>query len=161
MTKRRAAALIIVLVALSLGASRWYDRLPVIEWAAHLHSAPASIDCGHATNSPNRSQAVSVDAAINCARSANEGRRPFIVIFTEYGTDEQISNAVIRDAKGSAIELVYGTGTISREERNKLFKHRCNLPTQLQVEQGSPDTFRRLHCAPWPPDRFDRDFVLW
>jgi hypothetical protein len=160
MKKPRAAALIIVLILVSFLLYRLHDRLPVIDWAAHLHAARASIECGHATNSA-RQGAVSLDAAINCALSANEARRPFIVIFTEYGTDEQISNAVIRDAKGNAIELLYATGAVGRDERNKLLKHRCNSPTQLQVEQKSSHAFPRLHCAPWPPDRFDRDFILW
>ncbi len=76
----------------------------MIDWATRLQSAPASIDCGHATNSAQHSDAVvTVDAAIKCALAANESNRPFTVIFTEYGTDEQTSNAVVRDADGSAI----------------------------------------------------------
>ena len=124
MKRLQVAVLVIALILLGLLLYGWYGRLPVIDWAARLHSVPASIDCGHATNSAYRSEeAVSVDAAINCALSANEAGRPFMVIFTEYGTDEQMSNAVIRDANGNAIELLHATGAAGREERSKLLKH--------------------------------------
>jgi hypothetical protein len=143
-------AVLILLGFVAYIGSNWYERFPWIQAAAYVHSQRGSIDCGDIVE-PNY---PATQAAINCATSAHEKRHPFVVIFTVHGIDDQISNAVIGDSKGSAIEIVYATGMVT--DRNTLLRHHCSVPVQLQVDGSS-----RLHCAPWPPAEIEKDHFFW
>jgi len=163
MTKRRAGVLISLMLVFILGglaAIRSRDRLPVIEWAARFHSERGSIECGHVTNRQRHAEPViSADAGINCAIAAHENRRPFTLLFTGSGMDERVSTAIIGDSEGNVTELIYATGMVINN--STLLKHSCSRPVQLLVERRSPYGFPRLHCAPWPPERMERDYLLW
>jgi hypothetical protein len=155
--RKRLAVLTLLMAALAAALVYSYERLPVIQWATRFHAEKDSIDCGYVAGSSCLSDShANAEAALKCALDANEHHLPFSVIFTGCGIDEQISNAVIGDSRGNAIELVYGTGMV--RPRHTLLKHGCK---QLQVEQTSPYGFPRLHCAPWPPTRLEEDYILW
>jgi hypothetical protein len=137
---RRAGLLIILLVV--FGAGYWcYQRVPWIDVAAFIHSQRGSTDCGHILE-PDVKPA---QAAIDCAMSARDSGRPFVVSFSVHGIDERVSNAVVGDSKGNGVELLYATEMVNNG--NTLWKHRCDAPVQLRVD--SPTTYHipRLHCA--------------
>ena len=87
MTKRGGVVFVAAFVLLGLVGYTWYKRFPWIDAAAYAHSQRGRIDCGHIVE-PDYQGA---QAAINCAISAHEHRRPFVVIFSVHGIDEQIS----------------------------------------------------------------------
>jgi len=151
---QRALTIILLLVFGVLGY--WcYERLPWIDIAAYSHSQRAGVHCGHIVEPDwNRAQ-----AAIDCAISAREHGRPFVVIFSVHGIDEQISSAVVGDSKGNAVEIVYATGMVTY--RNTLMRHHCKAPVQLQLDPPTIYHVPRLHCAPWSPTEFKRDYFLW
>jgi len=91
--------------------------------------------------------------------SAGENGRPFVVIFSVHGIDEQVSNALVGESKGSGVELVYATGMVNNA--NTLLRHRCGAPVQLLVDPPTTYHIPRLHCAPWPTTDFGRDRLLW
>ncbi|HYG99512.1 MAG TPA: hypothetical protein VD837_10310 [Terriglobales bacterium] len=152
--KKRLVILLLTLFVIAVILFRFYDRLPVIECATRFHSAWGSVDCGHVTTRVGKG----ADAAISCAQFAFRSGRPFTVIFTGSGIDARISNALVVDSKGNGIELFYGTGLVSP---GGLVKHRCGTPMRLELEEDSPYGFPRLHCAPSPPRKINRDFLLW
>jgi len=157
MRRRRAYRLIVVIVIILLGLLLYrLDRLnllPVIEYAAYLHSERGSTDCGHVKNHA-RGLGSDERSAFACASSASERHRPFTVILTESGIDETISTAIIGDSKGKAIQLFYATGMVDRT--HTLLKHRCSQPTQLVLRAEVV----QLYCLPWPPTA-ERDFMFW
>src|ERR1700693_5814278 len=87
-TDMRRAGLLIPLVLFGLIAYWCYQRVPWIDVAASIHSQRGSIDCGHVIE-PDINGARS---AIDCAVSAREKGRPFVVIFSVHGIDEHVSN---------------------------------------------------------------------
>jgi hypothetical protein len=143
---------ILVLVG-GVVAYRLCDGWIVIEIAARLHSEWGSTSCGHVTNSFYHGERPSPDVAVTCAQNALEHHHAFSVIFTGYGIDEEVSNALVANSKGKAVEVFYATGMVTN--RNKLLRHRCDFPTRLVVEKNSPYGFPRLHCAEWPPKDLD------
>ena len=139
-----------ILVAVAAIVSyRFCDGWTVIEIAAKLHSEWGSTSCGHVTNSFYHGERLSPDVAITCAQNALEHHHAFSVIFTGYGIDDDVSNALVANSKGRAVEVFYATGMVVH--RNRLLRHRCDFPTRLVVERDSPTAFPRLHCAEWPP----------
>jgi len=153
MTGRRAAGLAILSIALGLVGYQGYKSIPWIDVAAHVHSQRGTIECGYVV------VPAAAQAAITCAISAHEHHQPFTVIFTVYGIDEIISNAVVGDSRGGASEIVYATGMVSHP--NTLLRRRCDLPVQLQVEPPTVYPIPRLHCAPLSNAAFERDRLLW
>jgi hypothetical protein len=158
MKKRIGIMLAIILVAAGLVLYRLCDGWTIIEIAARLHSQWGSTNCGHVTNSRYHGETTRADAAITCAETAYEHRQPFQVIFTGYGTDAEISNTLVANSEGRAIEVFYAPGMANEYG---LLRHRCDLPTHLVIEKGSPYGFPRLHCAEWPPKNLEKDFLLW
>jgi hypothetical protein len=148
MKKRLGIVTAILLLAAGVVAYRLCDGWTVIEIAAKLHSEWGSTTCGHVTNTFDHGQEPLPDLAITCAQNALEHRHAFSVIFTGYGIDEEVSNALVANSKGKAVEMSYATGMAAN--RNKLLKHRCDFPIRLVVEKDSPYRFPRLHCAEWP-----------
>src|SRR2546421_7973392 len=155
MTKRRGLVLVVVFVVLAFVGYARYERFPWIDAAAYAHSERGSANCGHIVE-PDYQAA---QAAINCATSAHQQRRPFVVIFSVHGIDEQISNAIVGDSKANALEIMYATGMVTNA--NMLLRHRCNVPVQLQIQEATAYRIPRLHCAPWPPAEFEKDHLLW
>ena len=148
MKKHIGIAVIIVLLAAVGIAYRLLDGWRVIEIAARLHSW-GSTNCGHVTNSFYHGESTAADIAITCAQQSLERHRAFRVMFTGYGTDEEVSNALIVNSKGTAVEMFYASGMVNN--RNKLLRHHCDVPTRFILEKDSPYGFPRLHCAEWPP----------
>lgn len=154
MSKYVAVVVAIVLVAAGVLA---YWRLPWLALAARAHAQRGSLNCGQLADF--RSNTIAPEAAIRCALNAQQHHRPFTITFHVHGIDEQVSNAIIGDSAGNAIELFYGTGTVER--RDTLLKHRCVQPTQLQIDPPTIYGIPRLHCTPWPPSALERDYIFW
>ena len=154
MRKRLAIVIAIVVLVAGIVAYRLCDGWNVIEIAARLHSERGSTRCGHVTNSSYHGERRSPEVAITCAQNALEHHHAFSVIFTGYGIDEEVSNALVANSKGDVVEMFYATGTVTNF-KNKLHRHRCDFPTLLVVEENSPYGFPRLHCAQWPPKDLD------
>jgi hypothetical protein len=152
---KKSLGIVIAILAVFAGvvAYRLCDRWIVIEIAARLRSEWGSTSCGHVTNSFYHGERLSPDVAITCAQNALEHHHAFSVIFTGFGIDEGISNALVANSKGKAVEVFYATGMVTN--RNKLLRRPCDLPTRLVVEKDSPYGFPRLHCAEWPPKDLD------
>jgi len=126
------AGLLIILLAIFGAVAYWcYQRVPWIDVAAFIHSQRGGIDCGHIVEP----DAKAAQAAIDCAMSARESGRPFVVIFSVHAIDEQVSNAMVGDSKGNGVELLYATGMVN--DANTLLKHRCDTPVQLRVDLPS------------------------
>lgn len=134
---------VLVLVGLAIHSLR-SDGWAVTELFTTLYSERGSIHCGHATNSPYHGPTPKPEAVIACAQNAQENHRAFTVMFTAYGTDDEISNALVVHKNGTAVEIFYENG-------KKLVRHHCDSPTRLVIERDSPLGFPRLHCAEWPP----------
>jgi hypothetical protein len=152
---QRAGLLIILLVVFGVLGYWCYQRIPWIDVAASIHSQRGSVDCGHIMEP----DAKAAQAAIDCAMSARENGRPFVVVFSVHGIDERVSNAVVGDSKRDGIELFYATGMVN--DANTLLKHRCDAPVQLQVDPPTTYHIPRLHCAPWPATDLAKDRLLW
>ena len=90
--------LVIGLLLLVVGFITWklYAIVPWIDIARQVHAERGAINWGHVLQSQGQDAAT---AAINCALAAHQERRPFTVAFTVWGTDEQVSNAVIGDSR--------------------------------------------------------------
>lgn len=159
MRAKVVAALLVVLLAAGV-VYVWGERLPIMLWAVHAHASKESRNCGTVTNSRADDGSVAGQVAIDCAKSASQHGQPFFVVFSGTGSDAQISQAVVADGQGNAIQLFYGRGEV---QRRSLFKSPCEMPLQLSVEEKSPFGFPRLHCAPRPPpnSRVSRDFLPW
>ena len=151
---RSLFALLALLLILYVGW-RVYTRLPWIRIAARVHAEHGALNCGDVKYSEGRKAAT---AAINCAMAAQAERRPFRVTFSVPGTDEAVYHALVGDSQGGAVELMYAIGMV--ETHDTLLQHRCSSPVQLQIEDN-PYGIPLLHCAPWPPNRFERDWLLW
>jgi len=152
----RRVGLLISLLGVFAAMGYWcYQRIPWIDVAARIHSQSGSVECGHISEPDARA----AQGAIDCAMSARQSGHPFVVIFSVHGTDERVSNALVGDSRGNAIELFYATGMVNNA--NTVMKHRCDVPVQLRVDP--PDIYHipRLHCAPWPPTHFVKDRLLW
>ena len=148
--------LLITLLSVVAAIGYWcYQRVPWIDVAASIRSDRGSVACGHILEP----DAKAAQTAIECAMSASESGRPFVVIFTVHGIDERISNAVVGDSKGNGLELFYATGGVYNA--NTLFKRHCDVPAQLHVDPPTTYYIPRLHCAPWPPHNFAKDCLLW
>jgi hypothetical protein len=158
--KKTVTAIVLVLALAICAVYWWSERLPVMLWAVHAHASEGSKDCGIVRNTSTDDGSVAAQVAIDCAESASQKGQPFFVVFSGVGTDEQISQAVVADSHGNAVQLFYATGSV---QRRGLFKSPCHTPLQLFVEEMSPYGFPRLHCAPGPPpnSRISRDFLLW
>ena len=152
---QRAGLLIILLVIFGVVAYRCYQRVPWIDVAASIHSQRGSVNCGHVFEP----DAKAAQAAIDCVTSAYGSGRPFVVVFSVHGIDQNVSNAVVGDSKGSGIELFYATGMV--HDANTLLKRRCGAPFQLQVDRPTTYQIPRLHCVPWPPTEVAKDRLLW
>lgn len=152
---RRARLLMVLLVVFGILGYWCYQRVPWIDIATSVHSQQGGVNCGHIFEP----DAKTAQAAIDCAISARESRRPFLVIFSVHGIDEHISNAVVVDSMGNGIELFYATGMVN--DANTLLKHRCDAPVQLQVDPPTSYSIPRLHCAPWPDTNLVKDRLLW
>ena len=152
---KKSLGIVSAILALVAGvvAYRLCDGWTVIEMAARLHSEWGSITCGHVTNSFYHGERPSPDIAITCAQNALEHHHAFRVIFTGYGIDEEVSNALVANSRGKAVEVFYATGMVTNS--NKPLSHRCDFPTRLVVEKDSPYGVPRLHCAEWPPKDVD------
>jgi hypothetical protein len=150
------AWLLIILLLLFGAIGYWcYQRLPWIELAAMIHSQRSSIDCGHILEP----DVKAAQAAIDCAISAREKGRPFVVVFSVHGIDERVSNAVVGDSRGNGVELFYATGMVNNAKTP--LKHRCDAPVQLRVEPRTIYQIPRLHCSPWPTADFAKDHLWW
>ena len=122
---QRAGLFIILLVVFGVLGYWCYQQVPWIDVAASIRSERGSVDCGHVLEP----DAKAAQVAIDCAMSARESGRPFVVVFTVHGIDERVSNAVVGDSKGNGTELFYVTGMVN--VANTLLKHRCAAPLQL------------------------------
>ena len=152
----RRAGLLISLLGVFVAIGYWcYQRVPWIDVAARIHSQRRSIECGHIFEPDARA----AKGAIDCATSALESGRPFVVTFSVHGTDERVSNALVGDSRGNAIELFYATGMVNNA--NTLMKHRCGTPVQLLADPQNAYHIPRFHCAPWPPTDLVKDRLLW
>jgi len=99
------------------------------------------------------------NAAIQCALGAHVRRQPFYITFDVYGIDEQISNGIVGDSQGNAIEIFYASGMVT-SPANTLLRYRCPTPTRLQL--ASPViSIPRLHCEPLPPATLEKDHIFW
>ena len=158
--KKTLAVAVATLSLALLALYVWHDRLPIIAIAVRAHAARGSINCGTVTNIGWINAEDTGNAAIDCAVSASELRKPFYVVFTGYGADTKISHALVSDANGRAIQIFYATGTA---DRPGLWKSRCDEPLKMIIQEKTSYRFPRVHCAPWPPsqDRLSRDFLLW
>ncbi len=146
--------MILLIVFSALGY--WcYQHVVWIDVAASIHSQRGSVDCGHVFEP----DAKAAQAAIDCAMSARESGRSFVVVFSVHGIDERVSNAVRGDSKGYGTELFYASGTV--KDANTLLKHRCDAPLQLQLDPPTTYHIPRLHCAPWPATDIAKDRLLW
>jgi len=152
---QRAALLPILSVVFGFLGYWCYRQVPWIDVAASIHSQRGSVDCGHLLEP----DAKAAQAAIDCAMSARESGRPFVVVFSVHGTDERVSNALVCDSKGNGTELFYATGMV--KDANTLLKHRCDAPLQLHVDPPTTYHIPRLHCAPWPATDIAKDRLLW
>jgi hypothetical protein len=153
MKKRVGIVTAILILVSGFAAYRLRDGWTVIEIAARLRSEWGSTSCGHVTNSSYHGERPPPAIAITCAENALDQHHPFRVIFTGYGIDAEVSNALVADSKGKVVEVFYATGMVS--DRNKLSIHRCDFPARLIVEEDPPYGFPRLHCAEWPPKDLD------
>jgi len=147
--KRLGAVFATLMLLAVVVAYRLCDAWMVIEIVTRFHSERGSTNCGHVTNSTYHGERPSAEAAIACAQSALEHHRAFNVIFTGYGIDEEVSNALVADSDGKVAEILYATGAVMN--RNRLLRHRCDFPTHLLIEKDSPFGFARLHCVERPP----------
>src|SRR2546427_2846988 len=103
MKKRIALVLAFLPFAFGIFLYRFCDAWEIIEMAARLHSETGSVNCGHVTNSTYHGETTAADAAIKCAQDALEHHRAFRVVFTGYGIDETISNALVVESQGNGI----------------------------------------------------------
>jgi hypothetical protein len=158
--KQSVVVIVVTIFMASIAIYIWRDRLPIMRMAVRAHAARGSIDCGTVSNIGWINAEEPGRAAVNCAVSAAKQHKPFYVVFTEYGADVRISHALISDGSGRSIQLVYASGTVNS---HALWKSRCEEPLKVVVEETTPYSFPRVHCAPWPPseDRLSRDFLLW
>jgi hypothetical protein len=65
----------------------------VTELFTKLYSEWGSTHCGHVTNSHYHGPTSNPEAAIECVQTALKNRHAFTVMFTGYGTDDEISSA--------------------------------------------------------------------
>lgn len=154
----RTRTIIVFLALLVVGYVGWrvYTRVPWIRVAASVHAERGALNCGDVLQSQGEGIAA---ASINCAVAAQAERRPFRVTFRVAGTDEVMSYALIGDSQGNVVELMYATGVVANG--NTLLRHRCGSPVELQITSAHPYGIPLLHCAPWPPPKVERDWLLW
>lgn len=120
-----------------------------------IHAERGAINCGDVEYSDGQKVA---EGAIRCAIAANAKGHAFRVTFSIPGTDEHQWFALIGDSKSNVSETFYATGMF--EPHDTLLRRRCNSPVQLQIEDH-PYGIPILHCAPWSPDRLERDWLWW
>ena len=158
MSKRVWAALaVLVIGTIAVPAYRWYSRFPWVQWAAYWHAQRDSINCGHLTTADGVPH-IDPNAAIQCALGAHVRRQPFYTTFDVYGIDEQISNGIVGDSQGNAIEIFYASGMVT--PANTLLRYRCPTPARLQLDSpviGIP----RLHCEPRVAHSPEKDHIFW
>jgi hypothetical protein len=143
---------------MAVSAYRWYDRFPWVQWAAYWHAQRGSINCGHLTTADGMPH-IDRNAAIQCAMRAHERRQPFYITFDVDGIDEEISNGIIGDAQGNAVEIFYASGIVT-PPANTLLRYWCPTPTRLQLESpviGIP----RLHCEPRAAHSPEKGHIFW
>ena len=90
---------------------------------------------------------------------AHERRQPFYITFDVYGVDEQISNGIVGDSQGNAIEIFYASGMVT-PPANTLLCHRCPTPTRLKLEYPVI-SIPRLHCEPTVAHTLEKDRIFW
>jgi hypothetical protein len=152
-----ALALIVIFVALSgFILFRWWNRLPWLEMAARLESERGSTNCGNLVFG--RSHAADINAAVQCAASANASGRPFRIIFVASGIDSSHSSAIVGDSQGNAVEILFSTGMV--DTANRLLRHSCGRPMQLKLGLGEDHTIPILNCEPWLPTRPEIEQML-
>jgi hypothetical protein len=158
MAKRIAIGLVVICAAVVLFlACRGYGRFPWLEVSVRAHSERGSTNCGHLTNSGYANP--DPDTVIHCVASAHQQRRPFFVILSFRGVDEQFNSAIVGDSKGQAIEIFYGVGMVERP--NTLLRRHCDPLDQIIVQRETIYDIPQLHCRPWPPAALERDHIFW
>ena len=152
------AVAVLVIFTITLALYRWRDRFPWVQWAAYWHAQHSSINRGHLTTADGVPH-IDPNAAIQCALGAHAARQPFYITFDVYGIDEQISNGIIGDSQGKAIEIFYASGVVT-PPAHTLLRYRCPLPTRLQPD---PSTYGipRLHCEPRANRSLEQDQLFW
>lgn len=143
---------------IAIPACRWYQRFPWVQWAARWHAQRGSINCGHLTTADGVPH-IDPNAAIQCALRAHERRQPFYITFDVYGVDEQISNGIVGDSQGNAIEIFYASGMVT-PPANTLLRHRCPTPTRLKLEYPVI-SIPRLPCEPTAAHSLEKDRIFW
>lgn len=152
------AIVVLATGTIAVSGYRWYTRFPWVQWAAYWHAQRGSINCGHLTTADGVPH-IDPNAAIHCALGAQVRRQPFYITFDVYGIDEQISNGIVGDSQGNAIEIFYASGMVT-PTRKTLLRYQCPTPTRLQLESpviGIP----RLHCEPRAAHSLQKDYVFW
>src|SRR5438552_9351025 len=125
MLRRRILAVVLILAVPIIAGSLylWSDRIPWIEMAVHIRAERNSIDCGNVNGSEH-----APTYAINCAVAAHKSHHAFFVIFYVPGVDEAISNAIVEDSRGHAMEIIYATGMVTPKG---LLRHPCAEPVEF------------------------------
>jgi hypothetical protein len=135
---------------------RWWNRLPWLEMAVRLKAERGSINCGKLVFG--RSYLADINAAIQCAASANANSRPFRIAFRASGIDSSYSSAIVGDSKGNAIEILFDTGMVNTA--NRLLRHPCGSPLRLKLGLGEDGAIPSLNCEPWPPTQTEIKHML-
>ena len=149
---------VLVVGVFTLTLYRGYDRFPWVQWAAYWHTQRGSINCGHLTMADGVPH-IDPNAGIQCALRAHQRRRPFYITFDVYGIDEQVSNGIIEDSRGNAIEIFYASGIVT-PPRNTLLRLRCLPPVRLRIEPATNYGIPRLHCEARRAAVLERDYLL-
>lgn len=149
---------VFVIGVFTLALYRGYGRFPWVQWAASWHAQRGSVNCGHLTTASDVPH-IDPNAAVQCALRAHERRQPFYITFDVYGIDEQVSNGIVGDSQGNAIEIFYASGMVT-PPANTLLRYRCPTPTRLELE--SPViSIPRLHCEPRAAHTVGKDHIFW
>lgn len=157
--RRWAIVLPVVFTLLAVGVPRYrlHEEVVWINVAAYAHSQRGAIKCGRIAGTPPfHEPQAEADEAIRCALSAHNQRRPFVVMFSIHGSDGDVSNAVVGDSDGNAVEIFYATGDY--KNAHKMMSHRCG---SLQVEPP-PQSYMIpvLHCADWRTANYQGNYLL-
>jgi hypothetical protein len=160
--KKSIAVISLLFLAAMIAKVGSDDRIPWIHVAVWAHTQSGSINCGSVVdNSGQTEMPWKAKQAIGCISSALKEKRPFRVIFTFGIGDGQFSNAIVGDAQGKAVELLYLTGAVV--DAGTLLKHQCAQPLQLQIETST--SFHKIpvpHCLPWQPSSpWQKDHLFW
>jgi hypothetical protein len=160
--KKSIAALSLLFLAAIIARFGSDERIPWIDAAVWVHAQSGGINCGSVVDNAGQTEMPwKAKQALGCISSALKEKRPFRVIFTFGIGDGEFSNAIVGDAQGKAVELLYGTGAVVNA--GALLKHQCAQPLQLQIATST--SFHKIpvpHCLPSPDSSsWQKDHLFW